>query len=87
MNKAQKELIHMYEPFGQQALMSILVNIMFLVIIWWALQSFRFEVLVKNPKGPQGIVLKLITTIVLTQLVSSFFLNYLNWSKMLRFLF
>lgn len=77
----------MYEPFGQQALMSILVNIMFLVIIWWALQSFRFEVLVKNPKGPQGIVLKLITTIVLTHLVSSFFLDYLNWSKMLRFLF
>lgn len=77
----------MFEQFGQQALVHIFVNIMFLVIIWWALQAFRFDVLVKNPKGPQGKVLMIITTIALTQLVSSFFLDYLNWSKMLRFLF
>lgn len=77
----------MLEPFGQQALVSILVNIMFIGIIWWALQAFRFEVFVKNPKGPHGIVLKIVTTIALTHLVSNFFLDYLNWSKMLRFLF
>lgn len=77
----------MLEPLGQQALVSILVNIMFIGIIWWALQAFRFEVFVKNPKGPHGIVLKIVTTIALTHLVSNFFLDYLNWSKMLHFLF
>ncbi|OIJ11727.1 hypothetical protein BKP45_03490 [Anaerobacillus alkalidiazotrophicus] len=77
----------MLEQFGQQALVHLLVNLAFLVVIWWALQAFRFEFLVKNPKGPQGKVLMIITTIALTQLVSGFFLDYLNWSKMLRFLF
>ncbi|RXJ02915.1 DUF1146 domain-containing protein [Anaerobacillus alkaliphilus] len=77
----------MYEPFGQQALVHLFVNLMFLVVIWWALQAFRFDVLVKNPKSPQGIVLTIVTTIALTHLVSSFFLDYLNYSKMLRFLF
>ncbi|QOY37223.1 DUF1146 family protein [Anaerobacillus isosaccharinicus] len=77
----------MLEQFGHQALVHLIVSLMFLVIIWWALQAFRFEVLVKNPKSPQGIVLMIITTIALTQLVSTFFLDYLNYSKMLRFLF
>lgn len=77
----------MFEQFGQQALVHILVNIMFLVIVWWAIQAFRFDVLVKDPKGPRGIVIKIVTTIALTHLVSSFFLDYLDMSRMLRFLF
>jgi uncharacterized integral membrane protein (TIGR02327 family) len=77
----------MLEQIGQQGLVHILVNLMFLVIIWWAIQAFRFDVLVKNPKGPQGIILMIVMTIALTQLVSGFFLDYLNWSKMLHFLF
>lgn len=77
----------MFEPFGQQALVYLLVNIMFLVIIWWGLQAFRFDVFIKDAKGPRGIVLKIVITIALTHLVSSFFLDYLNMSRMLRFLF
>ncbi len=77
----------MFEQFGQEALVHLLVNLMFLVIIWWAIQEFRFDVLVKKPKSPQGIVLMIVITIALTHLVSSFFLDYLNYSKMLRFLF
>ncbi len=77
----------MFEQFGQQALVHLIVSIMFLVIIWWALQAFRFDVFIQNPKSPRGMTLMIVTTIALTQLVSSFFLDYLNWSKMLRFLF
>ncbi len=77
----------MVESFGQQALIHIFVNLLFLAITWWALQSFKFDLFVKEPNGPKAKALQIIVTIAIAQLVSSFFLDYLNWSTMLRYLF
>ncbi|MGO4889172.1 DUF1146 family protein [Anaerobacillus sp. MEB173] len=77
----------MVETFGQQALIHILVNLMFLAITWWALQTFKFDLFLKEPKGPKAMALTILVTIAIAHLVSSFFLDYLNWSTMLRYLF
>ncbi len=63
----------MFEGFGQQALIHILVNIFFLAITWWALQTFRFDLFVKEPKGPQAKLLMVLLTIAIAHLVSGFF--------------
>ncbi|WP_017726018.1 DUF1146 family protein [Halalkalibacterium ligniniphilum] len=76
----------MMEGFGQQALIHIFVNVVFLAITWWALQSFRFDLFVKNPKGPQAKLLMILLTIAIGHLVSSFFMDYFNSSMMLRHL-
>lgn len=77
----------MVESFGQQAVIHIFVNLMFLAITWWALQSFRFDLFVKDPNGVRAKTLQVLVTIALAHLVSSFFLDYLSWSTMLRYLF
>ncbi|MBU8905903.1 DUF1146 family protein [Desertibacillus haloalkaliphilus] len=77
----------MVESFGQQALVHIFVNLVFLVITWWALTSFKFDLFVKDPDGPKAKALVILLTIAIAHLVSSFFLDYLNWSTMLRYLF
>ena len=76
----------MVQSFGQQALIHIFVNVLFLAITWWALQSFKFDLFVKDPNGPKAKVLLILLTIAIAHLVSSFFLDYLNSSLMLRYL-
>lgn len=74
------------EGFGQQAVIHIVVNIFFLAATWWALQSFRFDLFVKDPEGPKAKALVILITIAIAHLVSQFFLDYLNSSLMLRYL-
>ncbi|MBU9723409.1 MULTISPECIES: DUF1146 family protein [Bacillaceae] len=77
----------MPEPLGQQALLNILIYLTVLVFVWWSLQSFKFDLFLKNPDGIKAKVLMILITLGLTEMVSSFILSYLNWSTMLRFLF
>jgi uncharacterized integral membrane protein (TIGR02327 family) len=73
-------------PFGQQALLNILVNLLFVVITWWAIQGVQFERFIKKGKVQQARLLMILLTIAISSLVSTFFLNYLSWSLQLRHL-
>jgi uncharacterized integral membrane protein (TIGR02327 family) len=75
------------ESFGQQALVHIMIHLIFLVVTWWALQAFKFDLFVKNINSAQSKTLMILLTIAISYLVSSFFLDYLNMSTMLKFLF
>ncbi|MFC5711502.1 DUF1146 family protein [Thalassorhabdus alkalitolerans] len=77
----------MEDAAGQQAIIHIVVNLFFLVVVWWSIQCFRFDVFVRQPDGPKAKMLMILVTIALAHLVSAFFLEYLNWSLMLRYLF
>ncbi|TSB44741.1 DUF1146 family protein [Alkalicoccobacillus porphyridii] len=76
----------MTDGFGQDALIQILVNLFSLGLCWWALASFRFDLFVREPKGPQAIMLRLLTALALAYLVSRFFLEYLQASRLLQYL-
>lgn len=76
----------MLEGFGQQAMLAIVINVFFIAVTWWALQSFRFDLFVKDPEGPRAKVLMIIVTIAIAQLVSQFFLDYLYSSQMLKYI-
>lgn len=77
----------MMHPEGQEALIHIIVNLFFLVIVWWCLQAFRFDVFLREPDSPKAKLFTILVTIAIAHLVSSFFIDYLNVSLMLRYLF
>lgn len=77
----------MIDSLGQQSLFNILISLMVLTVVWWSVQSFKFELFLTNPNGAKAKALMVIITIALTHLVTSFLLSYLNWSTMLRHLF
>lgn len=60
--------------------MSIILTIVFIGLSWWALQSLRFEKIVKNPNGAQAKLLQIFLSIVVGYEISHFFLDYLGWS-------
>ncbi|MCD8509305.1 MAG: DUF1146 family protein [Bacillus sp. (in: Bacteria)] len=77
----------MLQNLGQQALLSIFVYLMVLTIVWWSISSFKMDLFVKDPDDPKAKVLVILIVVALTHLVSSFLLDYLNWSLLLRHLF
>lgn len=75
------------DDVGQQALLRLLVHLLFLIISWWAIQAIRFDPLIKKGKVIQARILMILLTIGLSTLVSNFFLTYLDYSTQLRYLF
>jgi uncharacterized integral membrane protein (TIGR02327 family) len=77
----------MMPMLGQQALVSIIVHLLFIAITWWTLQGVRLEVIIKPNRVFQGRLLYILLTIMIGSTVANFFLDYLSWSKQLPFLF
>lgn len=67
-------------------LIGIVVTILCISLAWWALQSFRFDVLVRNPKGAQARMLQLLAAIVIGHAAARFILDYFQWSSLLKWL-
>lgn len=73
--------------FGVQAVLYLIVHLLFLILTWWAIQSFKFDLFVKNPQSARAKVLMIFITIAISSSVADFFLNYLNSSLRLPNLF
>lgn len=69
-----------------QGIVNILIMLVVIVITWWALQSFKFDLFIKNPKGPQAKALLIILTIAIGSLVGNFLINYLEWASWIKYL-
>ncbi|AKU26605.1 DUF1146 family protein [Geobacillus sp. FSL K6-0789] len=72
---------------GQQALLSIIIHLVFMAVTWWTLQAVRLEVLLKPNRVVQGRLLYILLTIAIGSTVANFFLDYWAWSTDLPYLF
>lgn len=72
---------------GSSSLVSMIVSLLCVVLSWWALQNLKLDLFIRYPKSPQGRLLHLLLAVVLGHFVAGFFLDYLSWSGMLRYLF
>ena len=66
--------------FGVYAAIYLFIHILALIVTWWAVQSIKFDVFMKNPSGPRAKVLMILITIAISYPVGEFFVNYLNKS-------
>ncbi|AUZ28174.1 hypothetical protein C1T28_19100 [Bacillus subtilis] len=72
---------------GQQAAIGIVVHLIFIVVTWWALQAVNIDPLIKKGKVVQARLLMILLTIAIGTAVANFFLDYLNYSQQLPYLF
>ena len=72
---------------GQQALMNVLAYIIFIGMALYALQGLRIEQLFKKGKTFQIQLFYVFMSIVIGSAVADFFLNFLNWSQTIPFIF
>jgi uncharacterized integral membrane protein (TIGR02327 family) len=71
---------------GTEALLAIIVNLIFIILTWWALTAIKWESIMKKGHVPQIRLFMVLLTITISSSVSSFFLNYLQYAKDLTFL-
>ncbi|WP_433745323.1 DUF1146 family protein [Falsibacillus pallidus] len=76
----------MVSQFGQEALISIISQLVFMAVAFYALQALNFEKLIRANRVFQARLLYIVLTIALGTILSNFFLDYLLWSKQLQFL-
>ncbi|MEC1290686.1 DUF1146 family protein [Bacillus mojavensis] len=72
---------------GQQAAIGIIVHLIFIAVTWWALQAVNIDPLIKKGKVVQARLLMILLTIAIGTTVGNFFLDYLNYSQQLPYLF
>ncbi|UQZ47671.1 DUF1146 family protein [Bacillus sp. PK3-037] len=72
---------------GQQAAIGIIVHLMFIAVTWWALQAVNIDPLIRKGKVLQARLLMILLTIAIGTTVGNFFLDYLNYSQQLPYLF
>ncbi len=72
---------------GYSGVMYIAVNLICIALSWWALQSIRIDVLLYKPSGAQAKALLIILSIVMGHALAGFFIQYLGWTSLLKWMF
>ncbi|UFT98935.1 DUF1146 family protein [Radiobacillus kanasensis] len=77
----------MMESIGQQAVVNILSHIIFIIFTWRVFQAVNFEPMFRKGRTAEATVVIIFLTIAVGTTVSNFFLNLLQWSGQLLYLF
>ena len=79
--------MEIYEAIGQEALLGILSQLLFIAITFYALQAFMIEKLFKKNRVFQIQLIYILLSIAIGSAVSNFFLQISSWSGKLPYLF
>ncbi|WP_243291953.1 DUF1146 family protein [Bacillus sp. FJAT-47783] len=71
---------------GQQAIISIVSHLIFIVITWYGLQALPIEKVIRKGRVFEARLLLILLTITIGSTVSNFFLDFLFWSKQIPYL-
>jgi uncharacterized integral membrane protein (TIGR02327 family) len=58
-----------------------------IVLCWWALQAFKFDLFIRQVNGAQSKLLQLIVSVVLGHGLAQFFIQYIEWTNLLTAFF
>ncbi|QGH36334.1 DUF1146 domain-containing protein [Gracilibacillus salitolerans] len=77
----------MMQSLAQEGLIGMLSHLIFIVITWQVLQALNFDELFRKNKVYEARILVIFITIAIGSTVSNFFLDFLQWSQQLIYLF
>lgn len=69
------------------AIFNMALTLVMILISWWALQVFKFDLFIRNMNSPQAKILQLLLSVLIGHGVASFFIQYMNWTAMLKYIF
>ena len=79
--------MEVYHSLGFQAIIGLVSHIFFIVITFYALQSFRLEQIFKKGKVFQIQLIYILASIAIGSSVSNFLLDFTTWSRQLPYIF
>ncbi|AWI13873.1 DUF1146 family protein [Caldibacillus thermoamylovorans] len=76
----------MLSNVGVFSILSIVANLVFIALAWWALQSLNFEKFIRKNRVTQGRLLYILLAIAIGSIVANFFLDYIVWSGQIPYI-
>ncbi len=72
---------------ARQAILNMLSHIIFIIITWQIIQSVRLDSIFKKMRNFEARLVIIFITITIGTSVSNFFLDLLNWTNQITYLF
>jgi uncharacterized integral membrane protein (TIGR02327 family) len=69
---------------AMDGMINIALSLICIGLSFWALQVFRFDLFISNPKGAQSKLLQIFLSIFIGHGVASFFMDYFGWTQLLQ---
>jgi len=69
---------------GSQAIAYMVVILASIMLTWWAMQAFRFDVFLREPRSFRARVLQLIVAVVIGYNLARFLMDYTHVASLLR---
>jgi uncharacterized integral membrane protein (TIGR02327 family) len=67
-----------------QAISYMIVLLMCILLTWWALQAFRFDIFLREPKSFKARMLQLIIAVVIGYNLARFLMDYAHFASLLK---
>jgi len=84
---AEQDILHnAARSAGIASVSYIILTIVCIWAAWWALQGFRLDLFMRQPKGMQAKLLMIMLSIVIGYSVAKFIIDYMAWSMLLKWL-
>ncbi|HLR61482.1 MAG TPA: DUF1146 family protein [Lentibacillus sp.] len=77
----------MFSSIGVTAIISMISHLIFIYITWRIVTTINFDPLIRKGRETEARVLIMFITIVIGTGVSRFFLEFIQWSQDLMYLF
>lgn len=71
---------------GVQAITYMIVILASIMLVWWALAAFRFDLFLREPKSFRARALQLIIAVVLGYNVAKFLMDYAHFASLLKWI-
>lgn len=72
---------------GSQAIAYMVVLLASILLTWWALQAFRFDIFLREPRSFKARVFQLIIAVVIGYNLARFLLEYAHFTTLIRWMF
>ena len=69
-----------------QAISYMIVLLLSILLTWWALQAFRFDIFLREPKSFKARMLQLIIAVVIGYNLAKFLMDYAHFASLLRWI-
>jgi len=65
-------------------LLRIVMELLSIVLAWYVMQDVRFDIFMRQPKGPRARILQVMLAVIIGHLFSNFIFSYWQWSSGLK---
>lgn len=71
---------------GIQGIAYLIIILAAILLTWWAMQAFRFDIFLREPRSFRARMLQLIIAVVIGYNLAKFLMDYMHFASLMRWI-